>query len=188
MRIANVMSADLVQRPAANPNGLLSAVDAPQSLQATMTTETKPETVPAPDAAALAAKDSEIAIFKADAEKHVAELSKLSETHKAALAEKDGLIATLTADKAKAEAAVAELSKERDQLKAKVEDLAAYDARQLGVAPVKVAHAQLARKSASYKTPEEMLTAYESMPEGSEKRAFRKLNRDALFAAFSVRK
>lgn len=188
MRIANVMSADLVQRPAANPNGLLSAVDAPQSLQANMTTETKPETTPAADAAALAAKDSEIATFKAEAEKQVAELSKLTDTHKAALAEKDGLIATLTADKAKAEAAVAELSKERDQLKAKVEDLAAYDARQLGVAPVKVAHAQLARKSASYKTPEEMLTAYESMPEGSEKRAFRKLNRDALFAAFSVRK
>jgi cell division protein FtsB len=188
MRIANVMSADLVQRPAANPNGLLSAVDAPQSLQANMTTETKPETTPAPDAAALAAKDSQIATFKAEAEKQVAELSKLTDTHKAALAEKDGLIATLTADKAKAEAAVAELSKERDELKAKVEDLAAYDARQLGVAPVKVAHAQLARKSASYKTPEEMLTAYEAMPEGSEKRAFRKLNREALFAAFSVRK
>jgi len=188
MRIANVMSADLVQRPAANPNGLLSAVDAPQSLQANMTTETKPETTPAPDAAALAAKDSQIATFKAEAEKQVAELSKLTDTHKAALAEKDRLIATLTSDKAKAEAAVAELSKERDELKAKVEDLAAYDARQLGVAPVKVAHAQLARKSASYKTPEEMLTAYESMPEGCEKRAFRKLNRDALFAAFSVRK
>jgi hypothetical protein len=188
MRIANVMSADLVQRPAANPNGLLSAVDAPSTLQTTMTTETKPETVPATDAAALAAKDSEIATFKAEAEKQVAELSKLSETHKAALAEKDTLIATLTADKAKAETTVAELSKERDELKAKVEDLAAFDARQLGVAPVKVAHAQLARKSAAFKTPEEMLAAYEAMPEGSEKRAFRKLNREALFSAFSVRK
>jgi len=189
MRIANVMSADLVQRPAANPNGLLSAVDAPATLQTPiMTTETKPETVAAPDAAALAAKDSEIATFKAEAEKHVAELSKLSENHKAALAEKDTLIATLTADKAKAEAAVAELSKERDELKVKVEDLAAFDARQLGVAPVKVAHAQLARKSAALKSPDEMLAAYEAMPEGSEKRAFRKMNREALFSAFSARK
>lgn len=153
-----------------------------------MTTETKPEVVAAPDAAALAAKDSEIATFKAEAEKQVAELSKLTETHKAALAEKDTLIATLTADKAKAEAAVAELSKERDELKVKVEDLAAFDARQLGVAPVKVAHAQLARKSAALKSPEEMLAAYEAMPEGSEKRAFRKMNREALFSAFSARK
>lgn len=189
MRIANVTSADLVQRPAANPNGLLGAVDAPTTLQTpNMTTETKPEIVAAPDSAALAAKDSEIATFKAQAEKQVAELSKLTDTHKAALAEKDTLIATLTADKAKAEAAVAELCKERDELKGKVEDLAAFDARQLGVAPVKVAHAQLARKSAAFKTSEEMLAAYESMPEGSEKRAFRKLNRDALFSAFSVRK
>ena len=83
---------------------------------------------------------------------------------------------------------LAELSKERDELKSKVEDLAAFDARQLGVAPVKVAHAQLARKSAAFKTPEEMLTAYEAMPEGAEKRSFRKMNREALFAAFSVRK
>jgi hypothetical protein len=162
MRIANVMSADLVQRPAANPNGLLS-VDDSKSLQTSMTTpEIKTEIAPAVDAAALAAKDSEIATFKAEAEKQVAELSKLGETHKA--------------------------SKERDELKSKVEDLAAFDARQLGVAPVKVAHAQLARKSAAFKTPEEMLTAYEAMPEGAEKRSFRKMNREALFAAFSVRK
>jgi hypothetical protein len=188
MRIANVMSADLVQRPAANPNGLLS-VDESKSLQTSMTTpEIKTEIAPAVDAAALAAKDSEIATFKAEAEKQVAELSKLGETHKAALAERDAIIATLTADKTKAEAVVAELSKERDELKSKVEDLAAFDARQLGVAPVKVAHAQLARKSAAFKTPEEMLTAYEAMPEGAEKRSFRKMNREALFAAFSVRK
>jgi len=150
--------------------------------------EIKTEIAPAVDAAALAAKDSEIATFKAEAEKQVAELSKLGETHKAALAERDAIIATLTADKTKAEAVVAELSKERDELKSKVEDLAAFDARQLGVAPVKVAHAQLARKSAAFKTPEEMLTAYEAMPEGAEKRSFRKMNREALFAAFSVRK
>ena len=32
------------------------------------------------------------------------------------------------------------------------------------------------------------LAGYEAMPEGSEKRAFRKMNREALFAAFSARK
>jgi hypothetical protein len=46
----------------------------------------------------------------------------------------------------------------------------------------------LARKTATFKTPEEMLAGYEAMPEGSEKRAFRKMNREALFAAFSARK
>jgi len=66
--------------------------------------------------------------------------------------------------------------------------LAAFDARQLGVAPVKVAAAQLNRKLSGYKTPEEKLAAYEAMPEGSEKTAFRKLHREALFAAFSARK
>lgn len=190
MRIANVMSADLVQRPAANPNGLLS-VDDSKSLQTSMTSpEIKTEAAAPVEVAVLTSQATEVSTLKveADAEKHVAELSKLGETHKAALAERDAIIATLTADKVKAETAVAELSKERDELKAKIDDLAAFDARQLGVAPVKVAHAQLARKSASFKTPDEMLTAYEAMPEGSEKRAFRKLNREALFAAFSVRK
>lgn len=187
VRIISVNSADLVQRPAANPNGLLSAkIDAPNIQQ--MTSETKIaelDAVKAEHSAALAAKDTEIASLKAASE---AETAKLAESHKVALSEKDALIATLTADKTKAETSVAELSKERDALKIQIDELVAFDARQLGVAPVKVAAAQLNRKLSGYKTPEEKLAAYEAMPDGSEKTAFRKLHRDALFAAFSARK
>lgn len=187
IRVISVNSADLVQRPAANPNGLLSAkIDASTTQQ--MTSEPKIaelDAVKAEHSAALAAKDTEIASLKAATE---AESIKLAEAHKVALSEKDTLIAALTADKAKAEASVAELSKERDALKVQVDELAAFDARQLGVAPVKVAAAQLNRKLSGYKTPEDKLAAYEAMPEGSEKTAFRKLHREALFAAFSARK
>ena len=179
VRIANVLSADLVQRPAANPNGLLS-VDEKATNKVSMETTTIAVEVDA-NVAALASKDVEILSLKS-------ELSKSAEAAKVALSEKDGLIASLSAEKAKLETSIAELSKERDELKGKVDDLAAFDARNLGVAPVKVAVAQLARKSATLKTPEEKLAAYEAMADGKEKDAFRKMHRDALFAAFSSRK
>lgn len=181
VRISNVVSADLVQRPAANPNGLLS-VDGPRTSKVSMDSEIKPAALEQDaNVALLAAKDTEIVSLKA-------EFAKLGEQHKVALQEKDTMIGDLLGQKAKLEASVAELSKIRDESAAKIDELASFDARNLGIAPVKVAAAQLARKSGGLKTPEEKLAAYEAMPDGKDKDAFRKLHRDALFAAFSSRK
>jgi hypothetical protein len=90
---------------------------------------------------------------------------------------------------------LAEVTAVRDSEIAKVSDLTAkladaerYDARKLGVAPMRIAAAQLAKKTENLATPEQKLAAYEAMTDPAEREAFRRANRDALFAALSARK
>ena len=180
-RVKTVIAGDLVQRGAANPNGLLSADFNPTK---TMADETKTITLDAHTAeltardtaqkaaleklttehtAALAAKDALIAKMTTDhtaqlaalGKAHKAELAKLTETHTAALAEKDKVIA----------------------------EQKMFDARHLGVAPIKIAQAQLAQKTATLATPAAKLEFYEKMEAGPEKEAFRRANMGELFKA-----
>ncbi len=131
MRVLDVISADFVGRPAANPNGLLSAdaAETPKENK-TMSDESKPaEVKPETTVASLSVTD------------HEAQILALSNEHKAALEMKAGEVAALTAalaakdaeHKAALEKAVADAVA---PLNKQIGELAMFDARKLGVAPV----------------------------------------------------
>ena len=184
-RVKSVIAGDLVQRGAANPNGLLSADS----------TETKTKMA---DETKTISLDAHTAELTAQTATHTAALEKLTTEHTAALAAKDAEIAKLTTDHtaqlaALSEANKAELAKvneahtaalaEKDKI---IAEQKMFDARHLGVAPIRVAQAQLAQKTAGLTTPKEKLEFYEKLPAGAEKEAFRKTHAAELFAALSA--
>jgi len=181
MRVLDVISADFVGRPAANPNGLLSA-DNPAPVDAAAQEKAQPMSDKISlDQATLAAKDGEIAALTAQlAEKdaaHVtalaaaveAKTAELGAVHTAALAAKDAEIAAL------GQACVAELAK-RDEahtaalsaLTEKLTDSERYDARKLGVAPLRIAQAQTQLSEAALGTAKDKWEHYQKMPKGSK--------------------
>lgn len=153
MRVLNVISADWVGMPAANPNGVFSV---PVDAEANKQTATQPNTM-------TENQTETINLSKPDHEKLIADLaasqSKAGEMQ-AALAAKDGQITALEAEKialgkekdvltaalaAANEAHKAELSKAVADavapLQAKIGELETFDARKLGVAPLELSRA-----------------------------------------------
>lgn len=149
MRVLDVISADFVGRPAANPNGLLSA-DAPAAIIAPV----DDQPVIKPQTKTLATMSTTATLSVADHETKIAELSALhagdmivKNDEIAALAEKlakateakDALTASLAssneAHKAALEKAVADAVA---PIKAELETAKKFDARALGVPPLAV--------------------------------------------------
>lgn len=138
MRVRSVMSADLVQRPAANPNGLLSStttVDVPPNNETkTMAENIQTITleVHAAEVAALNAK------LEQSAKDGAAALDALKSEHAAALEKQAGeyksALEKLTAEKD--EAHKAELAKLGEEHKAALAKAEAEGAAKLGVPPV----------------------------------------------------
>jgi hypothetical protein len=123
-RILGVRSADLVKRPAVNLLGLLSA---DQALEQTSTPPAVMSTV-----ATLSVTD------------HEAKIAELSTVNTAALAAKDGEISALTSalaakDTEHKAAMVKAVTDATAPLQAKLAEAETFDARKLGVAPVKLA-------------------------------------------------
>ena len=187
MRVLDVLSADWVSRPAANPNGCLS-VDGTVQLQTEKSNPQKPMSeiatlsvadheakiaeLSAANIATLTVKDGEIAALSAK----VAEAGNQISALNAALAAKD------TEHKAALEKAVADAIK---PLADKVAELENFDARKLGVAPLKVRQAQAALADLS--TDEAKLAFYEKIEDREERMEFRNKNWASLQAAQAAR-
>jgi hypothetical protein len=176
MRVLDVISADFVGRPAANPNGLLSAdtapvVDATPDKQTSTTDATMSETVTlsaeqaqlaelsAAHVSALAAKDGEISALAAQLATSAAEKAALT----AALAAKD------EAHKAELAAAVSEAVA---PVQAKLDEAVKFDARRLGVPPIQINALQAAQEAVAVTTPDEIKAAYAKL-EGKARSEFR---------------
>lgn len=170
MRVRSVVSADLVQRPAANPNGLLSTAtvtvdDGNKGETKTMADNTQTITLEAHQAeiAALnakleqASKDSTAALDAIKAE-HVTALEKQSNEYKAALEK-------LTAEKD--EAHKAELAKLAEEHKAALAKAEADGAAKLGVPPLVLRNATTALS----KLPKPAATDREKWDQYSELKA-----------------
>lgn len=177
-RILGFRSADLVKRPAVNVMGLLSAdtvtaVDAANDKQTSTSSATMSETITlsvsdhdakiaelsAVNVAALAAKDAQIAELAAQ----LATSAKEKDALNAALAAKD------EAHKAELSAAVAAAV---EPIKAELETAKKFDARALGVPPIKIAAMQANIEAAAVTTPEEIKAAYAKL-EGKARAEFR---------------
>lgn len=190
MRILDVLSADFVGRPAANPSGLFSA-DLLASVDAAHPKQTPIMETPATfDQAALDAKLGEARSTLT---------AELSATHAAALAGRDAEVVKLKADLAALDAAhsaaqaaalatletahsaaLAALNAELAAQKALTDEAVLNSAAKLGVPPLKYTPAL----QADLTTPEQKLAYYEKLEVGSpERRAFLKANQSALFAA-----
>ena len=185
MRVLDVISADWVGMPAANPNGVFSKDSAPvdgagnsqptetKNMSETITLslsdhEAKIAELSAANTATLSVKDGELAALSAkvdEAGKQVAALN-------AALAAKD------TEHKAALEKAVADAVAAGE---AKIKELDTFDARKLGVAPVQIRNAQIAKADLS--TDDAKLAFYSKLESREEKTAFRHKHRDALIRA-----
>lgn len=171
MRVLDVISADFVGRPAANPNGLLS-------VDTTVTVDAPTLSQPSTPATTM----SEPAIATLSVTDHEAKIAELSKGHEAALEAKQAEVASLTAAlAAKDEAHKAELSKAvadaTAPLTAKIADLEVFDARKLGVAPLtlgKIAARHDAEKSelpAPAKTDREKWDQYAALQAESPEKA-----------------
>lgn len=206
-RILDILSADIVSRPAVNLMGFLSAneplVDADAEKQATMSKELESkvaaleaqvaslETVTKERDAAraeLEAKGKESAAAVARVAELEAAAKSASEQHTAALAEKDkASAAAVAALEAAHVAKLGEVTKAHEAaLKAKdkeIADLRDFDARKLGVAPLKVAQLQSKQLEAQLTTPAAKLEHYKKLPLGPERTAFRKKHYAELMAA-----
>lgn len=198
VRVMNVISADLVQRPAANPNGLLSAattVDAQPELQPAQPITMSTETVTQPATAdAVAAPVVQTVTLETVQAEHTAALAALTAAHTTALAEKDKKIAELAVAVVEKDAIIAAGDDELvgaldeiEQLETKLAEASQFDARKLGVAPVKVRAAQLEAVAKTLTTPEEKLAHYDKLTSAEEKKAFRDAHWADLSAALSAR-
>jgi hypothetical protein len=189
MRVLDVISADFVGRPAANPNGLLSA-DASQpvveansqstelnkmdsdtpaaataettSLETVTTAASTTAAVTVVDVAALAAKDGEIAVL-------AAKLADAEKAHVAALAEKDAKLTELSATLATGEDELVGALDELEQAEARIAELANFDARKLGIPPLRIASMQAAQAAAALSTPQQLWEHYQQMPDGIDR-------------------
>jgi hypothetical protein len=126
---------------------------------------------------------------------HTAALAALTAAHTAALAEKDAKIAELALAVVDKDAVIAAGDDELvgaldeiEQLEAKLADALQFDARKLGVAPVKVRAAQLEAKTKTLTTSDEKLAHYESLTDEKERVTYAKANWSELSAALSARK
>lgn len=166
MRVLDVISADFVGRPAANPNGLLSAdapkVDAKAALQPSTPISSMSESAAATTVATLSVTD------------HEAKIAELGKSHQAALdaalanlraefaKEKDALTAAFAA---KDEAHKAELAKAIDEavkpVAAKLAEAEKFDARKLGVPPIAVRNLVALEEAKAAALPEPAKTDYE---------------------------
>lgn len=177
MRVLSVVSADFVDRPAANPNGLLS-VDGANKGEATKAMS---------EVTTLSIADHETKVAELSA-KHAAALSELTAKNESLVKERDALTAALAAKdvehKAALEAKIAEVSK---PLNEKIAELETFDARKLGVAPVAVRSAQIKEMSRALDTPEKKLAHFEKMPAGAERDAFRRKHYDEMILAQNAR-
>lgn len=205
-RILDILSADIVGKPAVNLTGFLSAETPPaaspeqsrpigsvEAVDAPAQGETPDPDSPMTDhdkakLADLEAKVANLETVTAERDAKVAELS--AATAKVADLEKQ-IAAATQAHTAALEAKVAELQKahadEKAKLetehKAKVAELEQFDARKLGIAPVKIAHLQQQVAGAAADTPEAKLAHYEKLPAGPDKKAFREKHWNALLEA-----
>ena len=180
MRVLNVFSADFVKRPAANPNGLLSADPQPP-------VDGKPivnmsDSVITFDQASVDAKLAEqktalaseqVAALAAKETEHGAALAAIQTAHAAALAVKDGELAAL---------AVAHAA-EIHAIKAELDVAHKNSAAKLGVPPIKFTRALVAELT----TPAAKLAHWDKMPEGLEKNQFRRANLNELLQAAQSR-
>lgn len=188
MRVLDVISADFVGRPAANPNGLLSA-DARKPVDETNPNQTpiKMETVPATTAPAeksltVTESTAAVVVLAAESPAAVAPVAPAPEVvaleaHTAALAAKDAEILTLSAQLAEKSALIEtgedELAGALDALEtaeAELATLRTFDARKLGVPPLRIASAQRAQADAALNTPQAKWEHYQKLPEGSRER------------------
>lgn len=154
MRVVDVISADFVGRPAANPNGLFSKETAAQVDAGRVEQMANAENSQSP------APENKVAqLSQADLDAKIAELGKQHETalsaalaakeeqHKAALAAKDKAHADAVAALEAAHVAKVEETKKAHEAAlaekdAKIAELGVFDARHLGIAPLKVARLQ----------------------------------------------
>jgi len=182
MRVLDIISADFVGRPAANPNGLLSVktlvtVDAEADKQtSTQTTMSESATI--------------VTLSVTDHEAKIAELSKANETAVAELAAKHADALKLESDKVSAlTAALAAKDTEHKAaldkavadatapLSAKISELEVFDARKLGVAPIvlgKIVANEEAKKAdlpAPAKTDSEKWEQYSALLDASPDKA-----------------
>lgn len=182
MRVLDVISADFVGRPAANPNGLLSVETKVTVDAATVSQPSTPAiTMSEPAIATLSVTDHEAKIAELSAG-HTAALEAKTAELSAMKAERDSLTAAFAAKDAEIVALKAEAAKVPD-LTAKVADLEIFDARKLGVAPMTLGKAKLAAVSASLNTPAEKLAYYSKIENPAEKQAFRDKHWQDLVAA-----
>jgi hypothetical protein len=197
MRVLGVVSADWVGSPAANPNGLFSA-DARKPVDETNPNQTpiKMETVPAPTAPAeksltVTESTAETVVLATEPPAPVTPAPEVValEAHTAALAAKDAEIVTLSAQLAEKSALIEtgedELAGALDELEkaeAELATLRTFDARKLGVPPLRIASAQKAQADAALSTPAAKYEHWKQMPEGKERMEFAARNYDAINA------
>jgi hypothetical protein len=171
MRVLDVISADFVGRPSANPNGLLSA-DTAAAVDAAPDKQTSTTSADMSTTATLSVAD------------HEAKISELSAGHVSALAAKDCEIAALTAEKNALTAALAAkdeahkvslaaaVSEAVAPLQAKLDEAVKFDARRLGVPPIQINALQAAQEAVAVTTPDEIKAAYAKL-EGKARSEFR---------------
>lgn len=205
MRVLDVISADFVGRPAANPTGLLSQpegqVDA-ATLKQPAPTPPMPDQSPAAPVTATAATvetvtENHVALEKSDYEAKLAELAKSHETALGAVNTKVAELEAKIAEKDKAHTTALEaltkshadaIAKLEADHAAKLKEAEGFDARKLGIAPVKIAALQHAAGVAALNTPAEKLAFYRKLEAGPERTAFRNKHWNELIEAEAAEK